>query len=76
MKIILIPDRVNETKIENKVFGDDYKLVIPNVLSLSEITDDLWSTCDGMLVWHDLTIPKILFQSYRNVRELSGWVPV
>ena len=58
MKIILIPDRVNETKIEKKVFGDDYKLVIPDVLSLSEITDDLWSTCDGMLVWHDFNYSK------------------
>ena len=58
MKIILIPDRVNETKIERKVFGDNYKLVTPNVLSLLEITDDLWSTCDGMLVWHDFNYSK------------------
>ena len=51
--IILIPERLSETLIEKRVFGKDYSIFSPNALDISDIPNQLWASCTGMLVWHD-----------------------
>jgi len=50
---ILIPERLSETLVEKKVFCKDYSIFSPNALDISDIPNELWASCAGMLVWHD-----------------------
>lgn len=54
MKTILIPDRSTNADIEKSIFGSNYNFIIPNAKENSEISDKDWSSCDGILAWHDL----------------------
>jgi len=58
MKKILIPDRSTEAITEKEVFGGNYDVIIPNATDITDITDDMWASCDGMLVWHDFEYSK------------------
>jgi len=58
MKKILIPDRSSEAITEKEVFGGNYNVIIPKAADISEIDDELWVSCDGMLVWHDFEYSK------------------
>ena len=57
-KKILIPDRSTEAITEKEVFGGNYNVIIPKAADISEIDDELWVSCDGMLVWHDFEYSK------------------
>jgi len=73
MKKILIPDRSTEAITEKEVFGGNYDIIIPNATDITQITDEMWSSCDGMLVWHDFEYSKKIIA---KLSECKGIVRV
>ncbi len=67
---ILIPDRSTDSQIEKNVFGQKYNIIFSNALSLSEISNELWSKCDGMLVWHDFNYSKSIIKKLANCKGI------
>ena len=65
-KNILIPDRSNELSVEKSVFGPDYKINLENASEVSEISDDTWASCDGILCWHDLVFSKKIISKLKK----------
>lgn len=70
MKKILIPDRSIETKIEQNILGKEYELISPNASNICEITDKMWRSCDGMLVWHDFNYEKEVINKLANCKGI------
>jgi len=70
MKNIVIPDRITLPDVEQEVFGSDYSIYSPCVTDSSDISDDTWSTADGILAWHDLTYTRELVEQLDRCRVL------
>jgi lactate dehydrogenase-like 2-hydroxyacid dehydrogenase len=70
MKKILIPDRSIETRIEQNVFGENYELTSPNASNICDIPDQMWHSCDGMLVWHDFNYGKEVINKLANCKGI------
>ena len=67
---VLIPDRSIDADVEKKVFGDRYEILTPNVKQLSEIEDRVWSSVDGILVWHDFEYKKETISKLINCKGI------
>ena len=59
-KIILIPDRISNPDIEEKVLSDEYEVICPLVTNEKDINDSVWESAVAILAWHDLTYSKDL----------------
>ena len=70
MKKVLIPDRSTEATIEKDVFGGNYEVITPNAADISEIKDEIWASCDGMLVWHDFEYSKDIISKLSNCKAI------
>ena len=69
-KKILIPDGSTDANIEKQVFGDNYEVITPNANDISEIKDEIWASCDGMLVWHDFEYSEEIISKLSNCKGL------
>ena len=59
MFTILIPDRLKPpADIEQRVFGEDAKIVVAQATQSDQIPDEVLGSCDAVLAWHDLTFDK------------------
>ena len=70
MKNILIPDRILNPDIESKIFGKNYKILSPCVLSEKEIDDNVWESADAILAWHDLTYNEELIAKLKSCKVI------
>ena len=70
MKTILIPDRSTEALIEKSVLGSGYKILLMNASNTSEISDETWASCDGMLCWHDLVYSEKVISKLKNCKGM------
>ncbi len=67
MKTILIPDHiVNETRIEEEIFGKDYKVIAISSNSKKKISDKVWKRCHGILLWHHIELDKQIIDKFDN----------
>ena len=70
MKTILIPDRSTEALIEESVFGSGFKIILENATDVSDISDEIWASCNGMLCWHDLVYSQEIISKLKNCKGI------
>jgi lactate dehydrogenase-like 2-hydroxyacid dehydrogenase len=71
MKEILIPDHIcDDIKIEEEVFGANYKIRTINYLSKEPILDKYWESCDAILVWHHVNINKDIINKLKKCKVI------
>ena len=71
MKIILMPDHlVDETNIEEKIFGKNYTIASVNNNSKNKVPEKLWRSYHGILVWHHCKIDKEIIDKLENCKVI------
>jgi hypothetical protein len=51
---VLIPDVLDRADIEEEVFGDAYRVLVPRALRPDEIPAETWAETDAVLAFHEL----------------------
>lgn len=70
-KQILIPDRIkNNTEIEDRIFGQGYKIITQNKSSSNQISDEIWSSADAILAWHEINYDAALISKLHNCKVI------
>ena len=69
-KIILIPDRISNPDIEEKVLSDEYEVICPLVTNEKDINDRVWESAVAILAWHDLTYSKDLIAKLKSCKVI------
>lgn len=70
MKTILIPGQPTTIDIEEKVFGQEYRILAPNAKETTEISDEIWSKADAILAWHDFQYDEELIAKLKYCKVI------
>tara|TARA_B100001113_G_scaffold343144_1_gene330136 strand:+ start:1676 stop:2662 length:987 start_codon:yes stop_codon:yes gene_type:complete len=71
MKIILIPDRIDEKpEIEKSIFGQGFKIITANAKKVSDIETNVWQNADAILAWHDLVYDESLINKLSKCKVI------
>lgn len=70
-KLVLIPDRLSlQPDIEQNILGSNVKILNPCARNITDISDDIWSSADGIIAWHDLNFTEGLIKKLTNCKVL------
>jgi phosphoglycerate dehydrogenase-like enzyme len=56
---ILIPDLLTESGVEENVLGNKYEVLTPNKVDPKDIADEIWSSVDAILMWHEMSLSPV-----------------
>lgn len=65
---VLMPDVISNPDIEMTVFGDQYKLITPNVSKVDDIPLNDWRDTDAIMAWHTLEYGTALIKQLNNCK--------
>ncbi len=69
--VVLIPDRLPPpADVEQEVFGDGVQILTPCALHSSEISNEVWSSVDAILIWHDLQLTADVIAKLERCRVI------
>jgi len=71
MKIILIPDRLDEKpEIEENIFGEGFKIITANAKKVTDIDINVWQNAEAILAWHDLVYDQSLISKLTKCKVI------
>ena len=65
---VLMPDVISNPDIEMTVFGEQFKMLTPNVSKAGDVTLDVWRNADAIMGWHTLQYNSTLIKQLDNCK--------
>ena len=66
---VLITDGINDGgKIEKKIFGNKFKIIIPKINQINNISNELWSNVDGILTFDSLNFDRRIISNLKKCK--------
>ena len=70
-QIVLIPDRLTlPANIEERIFGNETKIITPCALQSSEISDSMWQSANVILAWHEIDYTSEVINKLINCKVI------
>ena len=66
--LVLIPDILSESKIEQSIFGEKFNVITPCVKHASQIEDSIWEEAVAIMAWHDLSYTGDIIRLAKNCK--------